>query len=164
MFTEQLPSNDRVIYTQFRQVRSSKFLLGLASTVIVHSESRRTHDHILLSDSYGGPQTTGPVVHILKLTLHRPTLLLFFDTARLYRKRCVYQFFYRCVHSLPRNVFTEPLPSNDRGIHIQTHRLVGGIMKKAVDMGSGVIIYIPSVIKISLCIYKFTGRIQTHRE
>jgi hypothetical protein len=25
------------------------------------------------------------------------------------------------------NVFTEPFPSNDRGIHIQTHRLIGGI-------------------------------------
>jgi hypothetical protein len=25
------------------------------------------------------------------------------------------------------NAFTEPLPSNDRGIHIQTHRLMGGI-------------------------------------
>jgi hypothetical protein len=23
--------------------------------------------------------------------------------------------------------FTEPLPSNDKGIHIQTHRLMGGI-------------------------------------
>jgi hypothetical protein len=27
------------------------------------------------------------------------------------------------------NVFTEPLPSNDRGIHIQTLRLMGGIYK-----------------------------------
>jgi hypothetical protein len=37
------------------------------------------------------------------------------------------------------NVFTEPLPSNDRGIHIQTHRLMmGGIYKYAVEMGSGV--------------------------
>jgi hypothetical protein len=29
----------------------------------------------------------------------------------------------RCRH----NVFTEPLPSNDRGIYIQTHTLRGGI-------------------------------------
>jgi hypothetical protein len=27
------------------------------------------------------------------------------------------------------NVFTEPLPSNDRGIHMQTHRLMRGIYK-----------------------------------
>jgi hypothetical protein len=26
-----------------------------------------------------------------------------------------------------REIFTEPLPSNDRGIYIQTHRLMGGI-------------------------------------
>jgi hypothetical protein len=38
-------------------------------------------------------------------------------------KRCVQQFFYCCVRVLYRgNIFTEPLPSNDRGIHIQTDR------------------------------------------
>jgi hypothetical protein len=46
------------------------------------------------------------------------------------------------------NVFTEPLPSNDKGIHIQTHRPMGGFMKYAVEMGSGAMIYIPSLIKI----------------
>jgi hypothetical protein len=43
------------------------------------------------------------------------------------RKRRLGQFFYCCVSSLPRERVTEPLPSNDRGIHIQTHRLMGGI-------------------------------------
>jgi hypothetical protein len=43
-------------------------------------------------------------------------------------KRCVQQFFYFCLCIRSRgNVFTEPLPSNDRGIHIQAHRLMGGI-------------------------------------
>jgi hypothetical protein len=27
-----------------------------------------------------------------------------------------------------RGIFTEPLPSNDTGIHIQTHRLMGGTL------------------------------------
>jgi hypothetical protein len=26
-----------------------------------------------------------------------------------------------------KGIFTEPLPSNDRGIHVQTHRLMGQI-------------------------------------
>jgi hypothetical protein len=42
--------------------------------------------------------------------------------------RRVQQFFYWCVCIRYRgNVSTEPLPSNDRGIHIETHRLMGGI-------------------------------------
>jgi hypothetical protein len=42
---------------------------------------------------------------------------------RPHRKRCVQQFFYCwvCI-SCRANVFTEPLPSNDRGVH----RLMGG--------------------------------------
>jgi hypothetical protein len=44
------------------------------------------------------------------------------------RIRRVQQLFYYCVYILCRgNVFTEPLPSNDRRIHIQTQRLMGGI-------------------------------------
>jgi hypothetical protein len=44
-----------------------------------------------------------------------------------YRKRRV-QFLYFSVYIRGRgNVFTEPLPSSDRGIHIQTHRLMGGV-------------------------------------
>jgi hypothetical protein len=47
-----------------------------------------------------------------------------------HRKRRVQQFFFCCVCIHCRgNVFTEPLPSNDGGIHIQTHRLMGGIYK-----------------------------------
>jgi hypothetical protein len=37
-------------------------------------------------------------------------------------KRCTKQFFYCCICIRCRgNVFSEPLPSNDRGIHIQTY-------------------------------------------
>jgi hypothetical protein len=45
-----------------------------------------------------------------------------------HRKQSAQQFFYccLCIHC-PGNVFTEPLPNNDRGIQIQTHRLMGGI-------------------------------------
>jgi hypothetical protein len=43
-------------------------------------------------------------------------------------KRRVQQFCYYCMRIRYRgNVSTEPLPSNDRGIHIQTHRLMRGI-------------------------------------
>jgi hypothetical protein len=42
-----------------------------------------------------------------------------------HRKRHVQQIFYCCVCVCYRgNVSTEPLPSNERGIHIQTHRLI----------------------------------------
>jgi hypothetical protein len=47
-----------------------------------------------------------------------------------------------CIHCSG-NVFTKPLPCNDWGIHIQTHRLMGWIViKYAVEMGSGAMIYI----------------------
>jgi hypothetical protein len=40
----------------------------------------------------------------------------------------VQQFFYCCVCiRCRRNVFAEPLLSKDTGLHIQTHRLMGGI-------------------------------------
>jgi hypothetical protein len=45
-----------------------------------------------------------------------------------HRKRRVQQFLYCCVCICCRgDVFTEPSPSNDRRIHIQTHRLMGRI-------------------------------------
>jgi hypothetical protein len=44
-------------------------------------------------------------------------------------------------------MFNEPLPSNDRGLHIQTHRL----------MGSGGMIYIPGLIKIGSDILTLIG-------
>jgi hypothetical protein len=59
------------------------------------------------------------------------------------------QFFYCCDG----NVFTEPLPSNGRGLHIQTHRLMG-FVKYALEMGSGAIIHIPYFIKIGSAIQK----------
>jgi hypothetical protein len=43
-------------------------------------------------------------------------------------KRDVQQLFSCCVCIRCRdNLFTVALPSNDRGLHIQTHRLMGGI-------------------------------------
>jgi hypothetical protein len=60
-------------------------------------------------------------------------------------------------------VFTDPLPSNDKGgIHITD--LWEGFMKCAVEMGSGGMIYIPSFIKIDSGIQNFWGGdIQAHR-
>jgi hypothetical protein len=55
------------------------------------------------------------------------------------------------------NVFTEPLPGNDRGINVQ-------IMIYAIKMGSNSMIYIPSFIKIDSGIQKLIRDLQTHRE
>jgi hypothetical protein len=58
--------------------------------------------------------------------LRRTNRLLFLVRHGPHVKRRVQQFFYCCVYIRGRgNVFTEPLPSNARGIHIQTHRLIG---------------------------------------
>jgi hypothetical protein len=49
-----------------------------------------------------------------------------------HRKRRVQQFLYFYVYvCCCANVFTELLPGNDRGIHIQTHRLMGGSLRCA---------------------------------
>jgi hypothetical protein len=47
---------------------------------------------------------------------------------RPHRRRHIQQFFYFCACIRCRvNVFAEPLPSHERGIHIQTHTLMAGI-------------------------------------
>jgi hypothetical protein len=45
---------------------------------------------------------------------------LSFDTTRTAQKTTRPTILLCSVYSLPREVFTDPLPSNDRGIHIQT--------------------------------------------
>jgi hypothetical protein len=59
----------------------------------------------------------------------------------------VQQFFYCMCIRWRGNVFTESLPSNDKGIHIQTHRLTGGIYNYTVGMGLDTMLYIRSFIK-----------------
>jgi hypothetical protein len=69
------------------------------------------------SGTEGTQEVLGRTNRILPLIRHGP-----------HRKRQVQQFVYGCVciryHG---KVFSEPLPSNDMGIHIQTQRLMGGI-------------------------------------
>jgi hypothetical protein len=60
------------------------------------------------------------------------------------------------------NIFTEPLPSNDRR-NKQIYRWEG-FLKYAVEMGSVVIIYIPSFIKIGSGIQKIIGGIYRHTD
>jgi hypothetical protein len=55
-------------------------------------------------------------------------------------------------------ISTEPLPSNDKGIHIQTT----GFVKYAAEMDSGAMIYIPSYIKFDSAIRKSIGGIHSH--
>jgi hypothetical protein len=86
-----------------------KFLLALASTIILNSESRGNHDHILLShDSVS--------LHIKYMIRHGQ-----------YRKHRVQQFLYCCVCiCCRRNVSTEPLPSNGRLFWLRYSNLLGG--------------------------------------
>jgi hypothetical protein len=71
-------------------------------------------------------------------------------------KRRIQILFYCCVRVRCRNnVFTEPLPRNDRRIQIQTHRLMEGIYE--VRLCSVVVIYMPRFIKIGSCNLKFMG-------
>jgi hypothetical protein len=73
-------------------------------------------------------------------------LIAYFSLLRhvQHRKRHVQQSFYWCLCIRCRgNVFTNPLPSNDRGIH----RLWEGFINYAVKMGSGAMIYTASFIK-----------------
>jgi hypothetical protein len=61
-------------------------------------------------------------------------------------------------------VFKEPLPNNDKGIHIETHNLMGGVIKYEVEIGSVAMLYIPNFIMIGSCIQKFMGGdTHTHR-
>jgi hypothetical protein len=53
------------------RVGSGKLLLGLASTVILGSDSRGTHDHILLSH---GSETRGPVGMLDQESIYARTL------------------------------------------------------------------------------------------
>jgi hypothetical protein len=59
-------------------------------------------------------------------------------------------------------VFTEPLPSNERRDTEIDTELWEGLMKYAVEMGSGAIIYVPSFIKIGSGIQKLIWGI--HRQ
>jgi hypothetical protein len=43
-------------------------------------------------------------------------------------------------------MLTEPLPSNDREIHIQIYRVMGRIYEVVIEMGSGATIYIQKLI------------------
>jgi hypothetical protein len=53
---------------------------------------------------------------------------------------------------------------NDRRIHIQTHRVMGGTYEVAVEMGSGVTMYIPNFMNIGSDLRKLIGGIHKHTE
>jgi hypothetical protein len=60
-------------------------------------------------------------------------------------------------------MFTELLPSNNRRLHMQTHRRWKGCMKYATEMGPCAMIYIPNFIRIGRGIEKLTGVGGIHR-
>jgi hypothetical protein len=103
---------------------------------------------------------------VLKLTLEQEVLgrtkAYFPLIQRQRRKRRVQQFLYCCVCIRCRgNVFTYPLSSNDRRIHYRHTDWWEVFIKYTVEMGSGVMIYIRSFIKIGSGIQKIIGR-DTH--
>jgi hypothetical protein len=51
------------------------------------------------------------------------------------------------------------LPSN---IHMQIHRLIGGIYEVSAEMGSVSMIYLPSFMKTGLVIQNLIGGIHRH--
>jgi hypothetical protein len=59
---------------------------------------------------------------------------------------------------------TQHLPSNDRRDTYIDNRLMGVIMKYAVEMGSGAMICIPSFIKIGSDVQKLIGGIHRHTD
>jgi hypothetical protein len=87
----------------------------------------------------------------------RPAILLlrvFVSAGTFLRRRCLAtkggMQFYRtiCVTAI--------------GIHLQTHRLMGGIYEVAVESGSGAMAYMPSFIKIGSGIQKSIHRHRQH--
>jgi hypothetical protein len=164
-------AHDQIFITVW-QLRScflwGDMLLTLASAVFLGSEPLGTRDHILLSQiwdnffhrllrlagsrwRYSIPPPHG---HFF---LFIPTFLSY-DTDR--RENASNNYSIVAYILRRRKVYTGPLPSNDRGIHTQTHRL---IYEVAAEMGSGTMIYIPSFIKIGYGIQKFTHTdVQTH--
>jgi hypothetical protein len=73
-------------------------------------------------------------------------------------KRCVQQLFSFCMCIRCRgNVFTEPLPSNDRGYTCRHTDWWEVFMKYAVEIDSGAMIYIPSFINIDSVFRKLIG-------
>jgi hypothetical protein len=111
-----------------------QLLLGLASAVILRSESRGTHDHILLSQIRDFPFRrllllggVRPRLHTRYIHTHahthlgtNPPTFLSLQIEGLHRhgpysKHCVIQLLYCCVHiRCLDDVFIEPLRSDDR--------------------------------------------------
>jgi hypothetical protein len=50
------------------------------------------------------------------------------------------------------------------GLHMQTHRLTGGIYEYAAEMGSGAMIYVLSFIKTGFGIQNLMGWIHEHTD
>jgi hypothetical protein len=61
-------------------------------------------------------------------------------------------------------MLSEPFPSNESGIHMQTHRPMGGILKYSVEMGSFAMTYTPSFIKLGPGIQNLKGGIHRHTD
>jgi hypothetical protein len=81
-----------------------------------------------------------------------------------HKNRRVQQFFYCCMCICCRgNVFTESLPSNDRGIHIKTHRLIRKIYEMRRWDGLSAKIFL-SLIRIGSGIKNWLWWIHRHTD
>jgi hypothetical protein len=71
--------------------------------------------------------TVADIESIIKKTINKKHLEKLIAYFPLINGRLSTILLLLCVYRWRRNVSTEPLPSNDKGMHIQTHRLMRGI-------------------------------------
>jgi hypothetical protein len=127
---QAIPINLREMHSP---TQSSELLMVLAITVILVSEFQGAHGPILLSDGSGSLQTTASAVYMLKLgklgqtdrQTDRQTFLSY-DMDRVENDASNNASIVACVRCRG-YLLTQSLSSNDKGIHSQTHSLVGGI-------------------------------------
>jgi hypothetical protein len=89
--------------------------------------------------------------------MHRKThILISYDTDHIENDASSSSSTVACIlcHG---NVSTQPLPSTDRRGYTYRYRLMRGIYKVAVEMGSGAMVYILNFIKFGSGIRKLIG-------
>jgi cytochrome c oxidase assembly factor CtaG len=125
---------------------------------------------LLINDTLNVLRNSTPLLHCIQCLKHISNkkfweeLIAYFPLIRhgQHRKRCV-QKFYCCVCIRCRgNVYTEPLPTNYREYTHKHTDWLEVLMKYTVEMGSCVMLYVRSFIKIGSAIRKFMSKGDSH--
>jgi hypothetical protein len=102
---------------------------------------------------------------IKQKVLGRTSILLSSNTTRNAQKKRLSECFYCCLCiRCCGKVFTKPLPSNEKRIHIQTHTLMGGIYEARHSDGFKCMIYISNLIETGSGIQNSIGGIHRHSD